>query len=165
MTRTSGTCLSLCTHYCTKHTNFYTIDRNSFWAVHYLGVSHTKAYIVYGTKVIIWRKLVVLEYPTTLHKFQDRLLFGFGDEDCYRVLPYMSMAANLVMWPWPFEGTLVPPTHGGPTYNLASFGPVDFEKIFENVGGRRTNINIYTNIHIIKDKFKMILISSRFRLI
>ena len=49
-------------------------------------------------------------------------------------LPYMGMAAILVMWPGPFEQTFVPPSHWGATWNLASIGPaVSQEKKFENV--------------------------------
>ena len=59
-------------------------------------------------------------------------------------LPYMGMAAILVMWPRPREQIFVPPTHGGSTWNLASIGPAVLEKkIFENGGrtdnGRRTD--------------------------
>ena len=45
----------------------------------------------------------------------------------------LGMAANLVMWPLPFEQTFVPPSQGGSTWNLASIGPVVSEEIFENV--------------------------------
>ena len=38
------------------------------------------------------------------------------------------------MWPGPFEETLVPPSHGGSTWNLASIGSVvSEEKMFKNV--------------------------------
>ena len=49
------------------------------------------------------------------------------------VLPYMGMAAILVMWPGPREQTFVPPSHGGSTWNLASIGPAVLEKMFENI--------------------------------
>ena len=50
----------------------------------------------------------------------------------------MGMAANLVMWPGPFEQTFVPPSQGGSTWNLASIGKVVAEEMFENVDVRRT---------------------------
>ena len=51
-------------------------------------------------------------------------------------LPYMGVAAILVMWPRPFIQTFFPPFQGGSTYNLALFGQaVSEKKIFEN-GGR-----------------------------
>ena len=50
-------------------------------------------------------------------------------------LPYMGMAATLVMWPRCPKQTFVPPTHGGSTWNLALIGQAVLEKIFEN-GGR-----------------------------
>ena len=50
-----------------------------------------------------------------------------------RILPYMGMAAILVMWPGPFEQTFIPPSHGGSTWNLVSIGlAVSKEKKFEN---------------------------------
>ena len=36
-------------------------------------------------------------------KFQGHWSIGSGEEDFLRVLPYMGMAAMLVMWPKPFE--------------------------------------------------------------
>ena len=51
----------------------------------------------------------------------------------FQVLPYMGMAAILVMWPGPFEQTFVPPSQGGSIWILASIGPVVSEKMFENV--------------------------------
>ena len=57
----------------------------------------------------------------------------------------MGMAAILVMWPEPFEQTFVPPSQGGPTWNLASIGPVvSEEKMFENVD----NNNIHTEAYL-----------------
>ena len=51
-------------------------------------------------------------------------------------LPYMGVAAILVMWPRPREQIFVPPSHWGSIWNLASTGPAVLEKkIFEN-GGR-----------------------------
>ena len=54
--------------------------------------------------------------------FQGHRPFGFREEEFFMFLPYMGMAAILVMWPGPFEQTFVPPSHGGSTSNLALFG-------------------------------------------
>ena len=54
-------------------------------------------------RVIIWTKLVVLEYPILHIKFQGHRPFGSGEEDFLRFLTYMGMAAILAMWPGPFE--------------------------------------------------------------
>ena len=50
-------------------------------------------------RVIIWTTLVVLLYTMLLTKFQGHLSVGSGEEDFLRFLPYMGMAAMLVMWP------------------------------------------------------------------
>ena len=79
---------------------------------------------------------VELESPMLNAKFQDHRTSGSGEVDFLRFLPYMGMAAILVMWPGPFIYTFVPPSQGGSTYNLALIGQaVSEEKIFEN-GGR-----------------------------
>ena len=66
------------------------------------------------------------------HLFLEKKIFeGF--------LPYMALAANLVMWPRPREQTLVPPSHWGSIWNLALIGQAVLEKkIFENGGQQRT---------------------------
>ena len=43
-------------------------------------------------------------------------------------LPYMGVAAILVMWPRPCEQTFVPPSHWGSIWNLALIGPAVLEK-------------------------------------
>ena len=43
-------------------------------------------------------------------KFQGHWPFGSKEEDFLRFLPYMGMAAILVMWPGPFEQSFVPPS-------------------------------------------------------
>ena len=47
--------------------------------------------------------------------FQGHRPFGSGEEDflSFFFLPYIGVAAILVMWPGPFEQTFVPPYHGG----------------------------------------------------
>ena len=67
--------------------------------------------------------------------------FGSGEEDFSRFLPYMGMAAILVMWSGPFEQTFVPPSQWGSLWDLASIGlMVSEEKMFANV-------DIHTYIH------------------
>ena len=96
-------------------------------------------------RVIIWTILVVLA-KTMLHtKFQSHPAIGSGEEDFLRFLPYMGMAAILVMWPGPFEQLFVPPTPGGYIWNLDTTGPVvSEEKSFEIVDGRMTTEPAYT---------------------
>ena len=45
--------------------------------------------------------------------FQGHRLFSSGEEDFLRFLPYMGVAAILVMRPGPFEQAFVPQSHGG----------------------------------------------------
>ena len=42
-------------------------------------------------------------YPMPHTKFQGHQPFGSEEEDCLLFLPYMGMAAILVMWPGLFE--------------------------------------------------------------
>ena len=68
-------------------------------------------------------------------KFQGYQPLGSGEEDLLRFLPYMGMAAILVMWPGLFEQIFVPPSHGDSIWNLASIGPVVSEdKMFKERG-------------------------------
>ena len=46
-----------------------------------------------------------------------------------RFLPYMGVAAILVMWPKCRKQTFVTPTHGGSTQNLALVGQAGEEDI------------------------------------
>ena len=72
-------------------------------------------------------------------KFQGHRSSGSGEEDFLRFLPYMGMAAMLVMWPIPFEQLFFPNGPGGCIWNLVAIGPVvSEEKSFEIVDGRRT---------------------------
>ena len=54
-------------------------------------------------RVIIWTTLVVLPYTMLHTKFQGLGSIGSGEEDFLMFLPYMGMAAMLVMWPRTFE--------------------------------------------------------------
>ena len=88
-------------------------------------------------KVIIWTILVVLAYLMLHTKFQGHRPIGSGEEDFSRFLPYMGMAAMLVMWPGPFEQLFVPKSPRGYIWNLVTIGPVvSEEKSFEIVDGR-----------------------------
>ena len=51
------------------------------------------------TTDLIWTTLVVLTYMMLHTKFQGHRSIGSGEEDFLRFLPYMDMAAMLVMWP------------------------------------------------------------------
>ena len=73
-------------------------------------------------------------------KFQGHWSIGSGEEDFLRFLPYMGMAAMLVMWPRSFEQLFFPKSPGGCIWNLVAIGPaVSEEKSFEIVDGRRTD--------------------------
>ena len=90
-------------------------------------------------RVIIWTTLVGLPYTMLHTKFQGHRSIGSGEEDFLRFLPYMGMAAMLVMWPGPFEQLFFPKGPGGCIWNLVAIGPVvSEEKSFEIVDGRRT---------------------------
>ena len=90
-------------------------------------------------RVIIWTTLVVLPYTMLHTKFQGHRSIGSGEEDFLRFLPYMGMAAMLVMWPRLFEQLSFPKGPGGCIWNLVAIGPVvSEEKSFEIVDGRRT---------------------------
>ena len=65
--------------------------------------------------VIIYTNYVTLESSMLHAKFQDHRTSGSGEEDFQRFLPYMGMAAILVMTPGPFIQTLVPPSQRGST--------------------------------------------------
>ena len=91
-------------------------------------------------RVIIWTTLVVLLYTMLHTKFQGHWSIGSGEEDFLRFLPYMGMAAMLVMWPRSFEQLFFPKGPGGCIWNLVAIGLVVSEKkSFETVDGRRTD--------------------------
>ena len=83
-------------------------------------------------RIISWINLVVFKLPMLHTKFQGHQPFGSGEEDFLKFLPYMGMAAILVMRPGPFEQTFVPPSHGDTIWNLASISPlVSEENMFQ----------------------------------
>ena len=91
-------------------------------------------------RVIIWTTLVVLPYTMLHTKFQGHWSIGSGEEDFLRFLPYMGMAAMLVMWPSSFEQLFFPKGPEGCIWNLVAIGPVVSEKkSFEIVDGRTTD--------------------------
>ena len=95
--------------------------------------------------VITWINLVVLAHSMLHIKFQGHQPICSGEEDFFKVLPYMGMAAIFVMWPGPFEQTFVPPAHGGSIWNLTLIGQaVSEEKMFKESVRRRPTYPIST---------------------
>ena len=91
-------------------------------------------------RVIIWTTLVELPYQMLHTKFQGHRSIGSGEEDFLKFLPYIGMAAMLVMWPRPFEQLFFPKGPESRIWNLVEIGPVvSEEKLFEIVDGRRTD--------------------------
>ena len=82
---------------------------------------------------IIWTNLVVLEYSMLHTKFQGHRPFGYR-RTFLIILPYMGMAAILVMRPRPFEHAFIILSQGSSTWNLASIGLLfTEEKKFKNI--------------------------------
>ena len=104
---------------------------NQIWSWHKIGHGQPR--------VVIWTILVVLAY-TMLHiKFQGHRSIGSGEQVFLRFLPYMGMAAILVMWSRPFEHFPKGPV--GCIRNLVTISPVvSEEKSFEIVDGRTTEL-------------------------
>ena len=85
------------------------------------------------------RKLGSTRAPDVYTKFQGHWPFGSREENFLRFLPCMGMGAILVMWPWTFEQTFVPPSHESSIWNLTLIGPVvSEEKMFKECGRRTT---------------------------
>ena len=79
-------------------------------------------------RVIIWTILVVLPYTMLHTKFQGHWFIGFGEEDFLRFLPYMGMAAILVMWPNSIVQIFIPFLPQAFIWTLVPKGPTVFEK-------------------------------------
>ena len=63
-------------------------------------------------------------------KFQGNRPSGSGEEDFFRFLPYIGVAAILVIW----LGRIFPPLYKGCIWNIIEIGPVvSEEKSFENL--------------------------------
>ena len=84
--------------------------------------------------------MVESESPLILYiMFQGHRPFSSLEEDFQMLLPYMGMAAILVMFPRHYEQIFVPPPHVGYTYNLVSIGlAVSEEMSFSNVDETQT---------------------------
>ena len=93
----------------------YKSIRDQIWPCHKIGQGQPS--------VIIWANVVVLRDPMMHTKIQGHWPFGSG-EDFFKFLPYMAMAAILVMWPAPVEQTFVPPSHRSSIWNLTLIGPM-----------------------------------------
>ena len=85
---------------------------DQIWPCHKIGQGHSS--------VIIWTNLTVLEHPMLHTKFQGNRHFG-SREGFLMFLSYMVMEAIFVMWPGPFEQTLVPPSHRSSIWNLTDW--------------------------------------------
>ena len=68
----------------------YKSIRGQIWPWHKTGQGHPSD--------IIWSNLVVLEFPMLHTNFHGHRPFGSREDDFFRFLTYMGMAANLVRW-------------------------------------------------------------------
>ena len=81
-----------------------------------------------------WTNLVILSHLMLHTKFQGNQSRGSGEKDFLMFLPYMGMAAILLIRPVPFEQIFKQPLPGACIWNLIKIGPtVSEEKSFENV--------------------------------
>ena len=76
--------------------------------------------------------LDVAEYPVTYTKFQGHQFVGTGEEDFLKILPYMGMAAILIMWPGWFGKIFVLSTSGGFIWNLITTGQLLLRRGFNS---------------------------------
>ena len=79
-------------------------------------------------RVIIWTNLVVLPYTMLHTKFQGHWSIGSGEEDFLRFLPYIGMAAILVMWPNSIVQIFIPILHQAFIWTLVPNRTTVFEK-------------------------------------
>ena len=79
-------------------------------------------------RVIIWTTMVVLPYTMLHTKFQGHWSTGSGEEDFLRFLPYMGMAAMLVMWLNSFVKNFIPILPQAFIWILVPNDPTVFEK-------------------------------------
>ena len=108
----------------------YIIDYDSFWKIHCFNLFSYKSIwdqIWHCHKIcqsqprgIIWTDLKVLMYSMVHTKFRCHPPLGSKEEDFKRFLPYMGIAAILVMWPGLFEDVFVPLFHMKCGFNRAS---------------------------------------------
>ena len=124
-----------------RNKNIYGLGR-VFWTISKLlcifTFSHTDAY---ATKFDLGLKFMMGPHPRCYILSSMQIGPAVPEEKIFEgFLPYMGMAAILVMWPKPHMQTFVPPSHGASTWNLTSIGPVvPEEKTFENVNTRHTD--------------------------
>ena len=139
------------------------MDYNSFWKIHcftFFPYKSIKNQIWRCRKIgqgqlraIIWANLVVLEHPMLHTKFQGHWPFGSREEDFLRFLPYMGMAAILVMWPGTFEQTFIPPSHRSSIWNKTWPGPVVSEETMFKECGRQRRTETYLSYKLTKWAF------------
>lgn len=86
------------------------------WPLHKIGQSQPG--------VIVWIKLVVLAYPVLHTKFHGYCYIGSGEVDFQRFLPYMDVAAMMVVWSRPFELVFVRKGPGYCIWNSVTIGGV-----------------------------------------
>ena len=77
---------------------------------------------------IIWIILVVLTYTMLHTMFQGHRSIGSREENFLRFLPYMGMAAMLVMWPNSFVFISIPILLQAFVWTLVPNRPTVFEK-------------------------------------
>ena len=89
-------------------------------------------------KVIIFFKLYWANVSNATYQGPRPLTLWFQKEDFQSFLPYMGLAAIMIMWPRCVVQTFVPPAHeAGSIWNLALTDPViSEEKTFEECGLR-----------------------------
>ena len=73
-------------------------------------------------KITCMVKLGSTRAPDATYQLSRSSAFWFREEDFEGFLPYMGMAAILVMWPGSFELTFVVPSYGGSIWNLILIG-------------------------------------------
>ena len=107
-----------------KNNNFHFFPYKSLcdqiWPWHKMGQGQPR--------VIIWTTLVELPYTMLHTKFQGHQSIGSGEEDFLRFLPYMGMAAMLVMWPNSFIYISIPITPQAFIWTLDPNCPTVFEQ-------------------------------------
>ena len=128
---------------CTRSTNFYIIDYNSFWKIHCVTFFPYKSVrdqiwpcrkIDQGQPRVIRINLVVLEYQMLHTKFQGHWPFGSREEDFFNVFTPYGHGHHFGHVTWKIWTNFRSPSHGGFTWNLALIGPAfSKEKKFKNV--------------------------------
>ena len=134
-------------------------DYNSFWKIHCFIFFPYKSIrdqtwpcrkIGQGQpRSIMWINLEALMHLMLQTKFKGHQPFGSGEVDFLSFLPYMDMAAILLMWPGPFEQTFVPPSQRSSIWNLTLTGPVVSEqKMFKECGWWRPTYPISSPVSL-----------------